>query len=145
MTTEKDPRSLFAPQPSAQQKALWDSFVEEYIKDYSPVRAAMRVGFNETFAQEYSKLFMAEPYVQRLITEHELKPAPTEEELNDRYRQQIEQTYLKVMGCGDPKAMVAAAAGLAKIRGYDQPKDTSADELGKLVDAFKEIAKVTPD
>ena len=63
-----DPR-LMEPEPSGQEKALRDLFVQEYIKDFDPFQACLRVGFQAAFAVEYAKKFMGEAYVQRRITE----------------------------------------------------------------------------
>ena len=52
-----DPR-LMEPEPFGQEKALRDLFVQEYIKDFDPFQACLRVGFQAAFAVEYAKKFM---------------------------------------------------------------------------------------
>lgn len=135
----------YDPPPSPQQMALWDKFVEEYVKDYQSVSAALRVGFSMAFAQEYGPLFLSKPYVQRKIMEHKSKPAEPEEDRLARIKQRIESVYTRAMECGDPKIAVAAAAKLGEMYGLHEPADKSGEELSKLVDAFKEIAKNVPE
>jgi len=131
-------------EPTAQQKALWDKFVEEYLKDFNSLEAAMRVGFNMTFAQEYSRIFMGQPYVQRLIMHHKMQPIDEKTEVEIE-KSLIIATLKECMQNGQPATRVVAAKTLAGIRGLDQAPDRSSEELEKLVDSFKEIAKSVPD
>ncbi len=145
MAEETDLRINFERAPTAVEKALWDSFVTEYCKDFHQTNAAVRVGFNLTFAIEYAKIFMAQPYVQRKIAEYKSAAAPEDEAdeiLRDKTR--IVNTLRMAMESGDTKAAVTAAKVLAGIRGLDQAPDRSGEELRNLVDAFKEVAKVVP-
>lgn len=55
------------PPMSDREKALRDLFVREYLQDYSAFAAALRCGFMRSFADEYAKKFMDEPYVRQQI------------------------------------------------------------------------------
>lgn len=145
MADEKDPRSLFAPEPTERQKALWDLFVAEYVKDWIGVQAAMRVGFNLTYAKEFAPIFLSEPYVQRKIMEFKTTPLEDEAGRRERMRAEIEAKLRANMNCGDPKVEVAAATKLGEMNGLMDSPDRSGEELNTLVDAFQKIAKVLPD
>lgn len=146
MTDLPDPSQFLEPQPTEQQKALWDKFVYEYVKDFHPIAAAIRVGFNMNYAQEYSRLFMGYPYIQRKIMEYKSKPPETDDpDKLAKIRQRIESVLIGAMECGDPKVQVAAAAKLGEMHGLMEAPDKSGDELNKLVNAFKDIAKAVPD
>jgi hypothetical protein len=58
-----------AEKMNPREKALRDMFVSEYLIDFDQVKAAMRCGFNQQFAVEYSRKFMEESYVQKRINE----------------------------------------------------------------------------
>lgn len=56
---------------TSQEIELRKKFVEEYLVDFNAIKAAIRIGFREQFAKDYSSQFMAEPFVQRLIKERQ--------------------------------------------------------------------------
>jgi len=145
MNVENDPRQNFAPEPSAQQKALWDRFVQEYVLDWQPVTAAIRCGFNVTFANEYAPIFLGEPYVQRKIAEYRTKPREDDATRRDSVKAKIEAALEAALACGDPKVTVAAAAKLGEMHGLMQAPDRSGEVLGQVVDKFKKLAAVLPD
>jgi phage terminase small subunit len=138
-----DPRIHFEPAPSQKQVAVWDMFIEEYVKDYNGVQAAIRIGFNVTYAQEYARVFLGTPYVAKKIAEYKTQVGSALD--NDKLKQMIEQKYIEIMNSGDPKAAAAAAKQLAQMRGIDGAPDKAGDQLKALVDAFKEVAVNTPD
>jgi len=131
-------------EPTPQQKALWDKFIVEYMKDFNPLEACLRIGFNLTFAQEYSRIFMGQPYVQQKIMERKLEPIDEKGHI-DKVKSLIEATLMECMQNGQPATRVVAAKTLAGIHGLDQAPDRSNEELEKLVNVFKEIAKSVPD
>ena len=136
--------TYFDPEPTEQEKLLWDRFVEEYVKDYNPVEACIRVGFNLNFAVEYAKVFMTKPYVQKAIMAH--KQAPVEEQDHlAKVKAMIESTLMECMQNGQPSTRVIAAKTLASIHGIDQSPNRAGEELDKLVDAFKKVAKNLPE
>lgn len=140
-----DPRSFMEPAPSAGQKALWDQFIDEYVKDWSPIAACLRVGFNAVYAQEYGKVFLGQPYVQRKIMEYKLKPAIAEKDALEIARKRIESKLLELMECGDAKVMATATKTYAEMNGLMVAPDRSGEALEKLVDHFQKTATVLPD
>ena len=71
-----------APTLSDDEIAVRTLFVHEYLKDFQPVQAAIRCGFQITTAKEYAQAFLGEPYVQRLIADARLR-APTTDQENE--------------------------------------------------------------
>lgn len=145
MTAENDARQYFAPEPSATEKALRDRFVEEYVKDWHPINAAIRTGFNITFANEYAPIFLGEPYVQRKIIEYKNKPREDDADRKESVKAKIEAALEAALACGDPKVSVAAAAKLGEMHGLMQAPDRSGEVLNQVVDKFKKLATVLPD
>ena len=63
------------------QKACRDAFVNEYIKDYDPFKACIRMGFLASFAIDQCKAFMSDGYVLRKIAQIKaLSVQPSEED-----------------------------------------------------------------
>jgi hypothetical protein len=136
---------MYEPEPNDQEKALLDKFVIEYLKDFDPYQACLRIGFMPAFAAEYCKLYMAKPYVQRQIADHKSKPANTTEDVIERDKQLILNTLRLTLQHGPLQSRTAAAKILAGIHGIDQAPDRTGDELAKLVDTFRDIAKHLPE
>lgn len=143
--TDIDPRSFMEPQPTESQKALWDQFVAEYVKDWNPIASCMRIGFNIIYAKEYGGVFLGKPYVQRKIMEFKNSPAVPEKDALDIARARIEAKLIELMECGDAKVMATATKTYAEMKGLMQAPDRSGEALEALVDHFKETAKVLPD
>lgn len=59
------------PELTPQEKALRDAFVAQYLLDYNPVKAAIRIGYKASIAGTYAARFMDESYVLRKIAELE--------------------------------------------------------------------------
>lgn len=144
MTGEIDPKLFEEPTPSEAQKALWDRFVLEYVKDFNPIAANIRLGFNAIYAKEYAAVFMSTPYIAREILKAKSTPVNEVDRLTS-LKAQVESALVQAMNCGDPKISVLAATRIGEMHGFMQAPDKSGEELGKLVDAFKEIAKAVPD
>jgi hypothetical protein len=70
-----------------QEKATRDRFVEQYLIDYEPVSAVIRLGYQEAFAQQYAKQFMTESYTLKKIAEREQALGIDKEE--ERHRKRI--------------------------------------------------------
>jgi hypothetical protein len=110
---------------SPREKALRDMFVSEYLIDYDQVKAAMRCGFNMQFAQEYSRRFMEEAYVQRRINEIRFT------KVDDRQLEEFDKARIKTSlmaeahyhGAGSTQAARVAALGkLATMYGMETKK-----------------------
>ena len=107
-----------------QERALRQRFVEEYLADYDPVAAAIRLGYQEAFAQQYAKQFLSEPYTLRLIKEKEAEFGILTAE--DQHRRHIvaglyREAYNRF---NSGSARVAALTQLAKIIGIEAPVRT---------------------
>jgi hypothetical protein len=137
-----DPR-LMEPELSEQEKALRDLFVQEYIKDFDPFQACLRVGFQAAFAVEYAKRFMSEPYVLRRIAELQ-RSTPENEDAQSREDKALVLSVLRQAAQNGPYASrVQAAAKLASILGLDRPDGGEEGEQA-LIDAFREFAARAP-
>ncbi|ARB11146.1 terminase small subunit [Pseudomonas phage JG054] len=137
-----DPR-LMEPELSEQEKALRDLFVQEYVKDFDPFQACLRVGFQAAFAVEYAKRFMSEPYVLRRIAELQ-RSTPENEDAQSREDKALVLSVLRQAAQNGPYASrVQAAAKLASILGLDRPDGGEEGEQA-LIDAFREFAARAP-
>lgn len=131
------------PELSSQEKALRDSFVIEYLKDFDPYAACLRVGFQSAFAVEFSKKLIHESYVQKRIAELQ-RVQPSNKEVQDKEDEALVRNVLRQASQNGPYASrVAAAAKLANILGIDKPESTDDNEKA-LIDAFKEFAARAP-
>lgn len=111
---------------------LRDRFAKEYLLDYDPIGAAVRVGYNRGIAKEYAQRFMEEPYVERKIKQ--LESAPETEEEESVVRKRIiaglnrEANYF---GPGSSAASRVAALGkLAQLKGMEPVKQTKTELTG---------------
>lgn len=146
--SQLDPLAFMEPKPSAAEEALWTKFVDEYMKDFNPISACLRVGFRLDFAQEYAKSVMTKPFVQRLILQRKSQPATEDESEKGRVAQlraRVEAVFIQAMETADAKTAVAAAAKLGEMHGFMEAPDKSGDELKDLVEGFKAVAKALPD
>jgi hypothetical protein len=114
------------------ERALRDLYVKEYLTDYDPVGAAIRVGYNRGIAKEYAVRFMEEPYVLRQIAK--MEAAPSDESGEDLMKKQIiaglkrEANY---RGPGSSQAArVAALAKLAHLHGMEPASKVKQEVTG---------------
>lgn len=107
-----------------QERALRQRFVEEYLTDYDAFSAAIRLGFQEAFAQQYAKQFLTEPYTLKLIKEKEAEFGILTEE--DQHRKKIVAGLYREAHnrFNSGSARVAALTQLAKIIGIEAPVKT---------------------
>ena len=132
-----------------QEKALRQRFVAEYLADYDSVGAAIRLGYQEAFAQQYAKQFLAEPYTLKLIREKEAEFGILTED--DQHRKKIVAGLYREAHSrfNSGSARVAALTQLAKIIGIEAPVKTEqqvklttdSPELGHLTVAEMEEIK----
>lgn len=136
------PPEVFSPDLKQEEQALRDLFVEEYFKDFDPILACIRVGFNVAFAREFAQILMLEPYVQRKIQEAMRKPDENPEEEKKRDFALI-KNGLREAGMSGPKMnRVAAWKTLAQVQGLDKPVGPAEDD--NLVEQFRDFAQVVP-
>jgi len=146
MSDPLNPAMFFAPIPSPQEKALWDKFVEEYMKDFNALEACLRIGFDHVFAVEFSKTLLVKPYVQQEIMKRKLDLGDIkEEDLIARDRALILATLREGAQSGQMATRVAAAKVLAGMHGLDQAPDKTGDAVSRLVEDLKTVAKHLPD
>jgi len=116
---------------SERELALRNEFVRQYLIDFDPVLACMRVGFTKAFAEDYAIRFMAEPYVQKRITELSLE-TPADELEQEELDKQLTLSVLRQAATNGPySSRVAAAAKLASILGMDKPVANTLDITSK--------------
>lgn len=117
------------PQLSEREKALRDRFVEEYMIDFDGIKAAIRVGFNKAFAEDYGVKFLHEPYVLRRI--EELKHKKLDPEKSEEYdKERIKAALMREAHNpgATASARVQALTTLAKMHGMMEPKDEPPGE-----------------
>ena len=121
--------AMMAPGLSEPERQFRDAFVREYLKDYNAISAALRMGFAGTYAADYAKKLMFEPYVQRKISEAEEADDYTKDP--EAQKRQIfkmlkrEATY---SGAGSThSARVAALSKLSSFLGMDAPTKTQSE------------------
>lgn len=135
--------TIYWNQPTEDERVLYDAFVAEYMRDFNPVDACIRMGFQLSYALEYSKRFMTVAYVLNQIQarkEHE-PDAMLEQEQRDKAL--ILNTLREAAAKADDKTRVAAVGKLMQIYGMDK----RLGELGEaddLIDAFREFARKVP-
>lgn len=115
-----------ASELTEQEKALRNLFVDEYLIDYNPKKAAIRCGFVEQHAAHYAAQFMEEPYVLKRISEMQSTPVAEEDEENRLrlMRRRIEEGFIQQANYNGPGAShgarVAALSKLANFYGMEQ-------------------------
>ncbi len=110
------------------EKRLRDRFVEEYLKDYDGVCAALRLGYAEAFAPQYAEKFLSESYTQRTLSRREDELGLKE---TDQHRRRvIASLYREANNRGHGSshgARVAALSKLSAIFGLDAPVKTQQE------------------
>lgn len=131
--------SEMADSLTKQEKALRQRFVAEYLEDYDPVGAAIRLGYQEAFAQQYAKQFLAEPYTRKLLKEKEAQFGILTEE--DQHRKKIVAGLYREAHSrfNSGSARVAALTQLAKIIGIEAPVKTEV----KVTDTAPDMSHLT--
>lgn len=116
--------SQMADTLTKQERSLRQRFVEEYLADYDAFAAAIRIGYQEAFAQQYAKQFLTEPYTLKLIKEKEAEFGILTEE--DQHRKKIVAGLYREAHSrfNSGAARVAALTQLAKIIGIEAPVKT---------------------
>lgn len=122
-----------------QEKALRQRFVAEYLADYDAFGAAIRLGYQEAFAQQYAKQFLTEPYTLKLIKEKEAEFGILTAE--DQHRKKIVAGLYREAHSrfNSGSARVAALTQLAKIIGIEAPVKSEV----KLTEAEHDMSHLT--
>lgn len=106
---------------SKQEKELRDKFVKQYLEDYDPVAAVIRLGYQEAFAKNYASKFLTETYTLQRIAEAEAELGICKDE--DRHRRRVVTGLYRITTSrfASASAQVAAYSQLAKIIGLEAP------------------------
>lgn len=125
------------------EKAVRDTFVNEYMRDFDAFNAALRTGFQPAFALDWAKKLYQDSYVQTQIAfltrKHE--EATPESTLSDRAF--ALNNLRRLMVRGSEASQVAATKTFIEMNGWAKP-EASQDAATELIEAFKAIAQELP-
>jgi hypothetical protein len=143
VSTSEIETNIFQHELTNDERALRDRYVSEYLKDYDVFQAALRTGFQLTFALDWGKRLHQDGYVQSQIATLTRRPAadPTAQEIEDRAL--LENTYREVMQRGSGAARVAAGRAFAAMKGWEKP-DGAADTEETLSAILRTFAAGAP-
>lgn len=138
--TSLDPQR-FEPALTEREQSVRDFFVNEYLKDFDPFRACVRMGFLAAFAIEQSQKFMQDGYVLRKIA-HMTRQAPV---AGDQDKAEMLANLRWLAHNGSPAVRVSATAKYMEAQGY-LANDGSAEEeqLAKLASILSEFGSNAP-
>ncbi len=128
---------------NADEIALRDSFVSEYMLDFNIFLSAIRCGFTAAHALEWGKKLYEDAYVQKRIVELTRKAPENPEAQAQADKELIANTYRSAMATGTKAEQIAAARALAAMRGFEKP-DTVGDAAAALADVMREFATRAP-
>lgn len=122
---------------SPREKALCDFFVEEYLKDYDPVCAAMRCGFMKEFAKTYGPELLSKSYVQQRLQAREEELASSKKDTAKIKAQIVAGLLREAHGASissSASSRVAALSRLATIYELDKgAEEQKANRSGVMV------------
>lgn len=119
---------------------LRDGFVSEYLVDFDPYQACLRLGFRETYAVQWAKTLYNDGYVQRKLA-HLTRAHESTPEQDSMDRALIEVTLRKVMQRGSDSARVAAAREFRALKGWGEGDGGASEDLAEM---FKRVAQMLP-
>ncbi len=137
--------SNYDPAPTPAEKALYDQFITEYVKDYNAYESLIRCGFGATFAFNLAQVFPLKPYINQRITEHKATIPVEDKSIEAQDKALVLSVAREIAQNGKRSERIAAAALMAKIRGMDVQPDKSGEALKQLADDFRELSKTLPD
>jgi hypothetical protein len=109
---------------SEDEQAQRRRFVQEYLVDYDPLGAAIRIGFAKGYAAQYAAQFMEEPFVRKLIAEDGASLGILADPIS--HKQKILAGLYREANSkfNSGAARVAAFTQISKITGNDAPIKT---------------------
>lgn len=135
-----DPQRMEAPL-SDREQAVRDYFVNEYMRDFDPYRACIRMGFLANFAIDMSKQFMADGYVLRKIAF--LTRSATLDPVADKAEMEANVRWLAFNGSGAVRA--TASKQYMEAKGYIQKDSGGAEAVAdRLIAALSDFADNAP-
>ena len=129
---------LLSPPLTEEEKAIRDLFCFEYVKDFDPVQACIRMGFIAAYAVEYGRRYLEEPYVQQQLAALQRAQQLSEEEQRNEDKALIMSVLRQAAQNGPYASRVQAAKQLAILHGLDKTESDSGEE--QLINAFREFA-----
>ena len=146
---KKNPTETITPMDQAlssytlteDEKLVREGFVKQYMLDFDAVSAAIRIGFQATFAIEWAKRMMGEPYVQlRIMQErHKLTEVSDEE---DKAAWEANLRYL--MHHGPEASRTNATKMWGEYKKYLAKDAGGGGDTTALEEAMRELSKVLP-
>lgn len=112
-----------APQLTQAEREFRDRFVTEYLIDYSPVEACIRLGFAKEYANDYAHTYMLDGYVQREVKRREVLENTSDGNGDEAIRKRIKAQLFREAHnqFSKPTARIAALKVLADIYGMNAP------------------------
>lgn len=134
-------RQRYEPALNEREQAVRDAFVSEYLKDFDPFRACVRMGFLAAFAVEQSKVFMNDGYVLRKI-EHMTRQAPV---ASDQDKAEMLANLRWLAHNGPPAVRATATKTYMEAQGYLKGDGTAEEEMiAKLANVLSDFGKNAP-
>lgn len=120
------------PEPTVQERALYDTFCAEYLVDLNSIKAASRCGFQASFAADYGKILFQKSYVQRrLAAIQAVKPDPKQEREYDHVNTKARLRAIINDELQKASARVAAARELNAMHGFHAPTKIDVNAANK--------------
>ena len=123
------------------EKAVRDLFVSEYMKDFDPFRACVRMGFLASFAPDQAKIFMQDGYVLRQI-DHLTRKVELDEAAD---KAAMLENLRFLAHNGSAPSRTAATKAYMEARGYiARGPDSGEAAAAALVEALEKFADKAP-
>lgn len=107
-------------------------FIDEYLKDLNATQAAIRAGYSEKTAYSIGQENLKKPEIKKFIELSQSESSSRSMTTVDTIDEMHKEAYKVAKEIGQPSAMTAAAANLAKLHGL-------------IVDKVQEVEKdLTP-
>lgn len=137
---------VLQPSLSPVEKEIRDRFVVQYVIDYDPYGACLRIGLLKTVAQQFAAEFMEDPYVRQQISAREKQKAENPETEQAERKRMVEAWLIKEATnmAGKHAARVSALGMLAKMYKLIDPESDAGARDENLIRAFREIATKVP-
>lgn len=119
---------VMEPEPTPDERALRDKFVEHYLRTRDATQAAKLCGFMDAFATAYGNRLLSEPYVQQRVKVEE-------RELSKEEKQQLVESLLfrEARDGTSHAARVSALSKLANILDMDGSKKLEITHRGGVM------------
>lgn len=134
---------------SVEEKRLRDAFVKEMLVDQNPVKAAIRIGYHQSFAIDIAKQFLEEPYVQVQLRKGQDAINIDDPETAEQCRNRVIAALFNEASYTGPgaahSARVAALGKLAELLGMGKNAKGGTSSEGAEIHVMEVPAKVSVD